>query len=149
MLASVSYITFAGPWGCKYLYLWAAKFIFAKGEGFSKENDTWAFHVSHPVLYSHVEHLKGSVTRQTKSSCWSCWSGSVSHVTSNLISKVPPHHQSDNMPRNLFSNNTSYDEAFFETVKSCVKGYENEMNVMQSMNVDVDLSSMNRDITLE
>ncbi len=53
------------------------------------------------------------------------------------------------MPRNLFSNNTSYDEAFFETVKSCVKGYENEMNVMQSMNVDVDLSSMNRDITLE
>ncbi len=50
---------------------------------------------------------------------------------------------------NLFSNNTSYDEAFFEIVKNCVKGNENEMNVMQSMNVDIDLSSMNRDITLE
>ncbi len=50
---------------------------------------------------------------------------------------------------NLFSNNTSYDESFFETVKNCVKGYEDEMNVMQSMNVDVDLRSMKRDITLE
>ncbi len=48
---------------------------------------------------------------------------------------------------NLFSNNTSYDEAFLETVKSCMKGYEDEMNVMHSMNVDVDLISMNRDIT--
>ncbi len=49
----------------------------------------------------------------------------------------------------IFSNNTSYDEALFETVKSRVKGYEDEMNVMQNMNIDVDLSSMNRDITLE
>ncbi len=30
-----------------------------------------------------------------------------------------------------------------------MKGYEDEMNVMQCMNVDVDLSSKNRDITLE
>ncbi len=36
-----------------------------------------------------------------------------------------------------------------ESVKCRVKGYEDEMNVMQNMNVDVDLSSMNRDITLE
>ncbi len=49
----------------------------------------------------------------------------------------------------FFSNNSSHDDAFFETVKCRVKGYEDEMNVMQSMNVDVDLSSMNRDITLE
>ncbi len=30
-----------------------------------------------------------------------------------------------------------------------MKGYDDVMNVMQSMNVDVDLSSMNRDIILE
>ncbi len=38
-------------------------------------------------------------------------------------------------------------EVLVITVKSCVKVYEDEINVMSGMNVDVDLSSMNRDIT--